>query len=46
MIININKTTKKEVNCLDINGNGEADLAILRILEFLNMNSFQQLHKK
>ena len=29
MIININKTTKKEVNCLDINGNEEADPAIL-----------------
>ena len=29
MIININKTTKKEVNCLDINGNEETDPAIL-----------------
>ena len=29
MIININKTTKKEVNCLDINRNQEVDPAIL-----------------
>ena len=29
MIININKTTKKEVNCLDINGNEEVDPAVL-----------------
>ena len=30
MVININKTTKKVVNCLDINGNEETDPAILR----------------
>ena len=29
MVININKTTKKEVNCLNINGNEETDPAIL-----------------
>ena len=29
MIININKTTKKEINCLNINGNEETDPGIL-----------------
>ena len=29
MVININKTTKKEGNCLNINGNEETDPAIL-----------------
>ena len=29
MIININKITKKEINCLNINQNEEADPAIL-----------------
>ena len=29
MVININKTTKKQVNCLTINGNEETDPAIL-----------------
>ena len=43
MAININKTTQKEVNCLNINGNEEKDPAIqVRLL----IVSFQQLHKK
>ena len=43
MAININKTTQKEVNCLNINGNEETDPAIqVRLL----IVSFQQLHKK
>ena len=29
MVININKTTKKDINCLNINGNEETDPAIL-----------------
>ena len=29
MIMNINKITKKEINCLNINQNEEADPAIL-----------------
>ena len=29
MIININKTTKKDVNCLQINGIEETDLVVL-----------------
>ena len=43
MIININKTTKKEVNCLNINRNQERDAAIL---SQTLINSFQQLHRK
>ena len=43
MAININKTTQKEVNCININGNEETDPAIqVRLL----IVSFQQLYKK
>ena len=46
MIININKITKKEINCLNINQNEEADPAILSQTCNSNSNSLQQLHKK